>query len=1099
MQCPRCHEATPVGAIRCEKCNTSLDLEGETATSADGKGWDLRTTQTGSGMIISSLSHALQPGHILGGRYEILQVLGQGGMGAVYTAMDREVDRVVALKVIRPDLADHPDIVQRFKQELILARQVTHKNVIRIFDLGDTEGTKFISMEYIEGRDLKSIQAERGKLPPEEAAGIIEQICHGLGAAHLEGVVHRDLKPQNIMVDKNGRVAVMDFGIARSIEMSGLTQTGALIGTPRYMSPEQAKGEEIDSRSDLFSLGLIFYELLTGKIPYEAATSFGSLLKRTQEHARPPIDLDPAIPKFMNDIVVRCLEIDLQRRYASAQEILRDLEMRHGTKTDIITRVTQPFGILRKSQMKWAVPAIALIVLIVGGVVFQEKFFAPAAKPKSVGPVVSLAIIPFRNASGDPSLDWLGSSLAEWLTTDVGQSSSLRTVPSERLHQILQDLRITADSNMDSSTLRRLAEFSNAQMVVWGEYAKLGEQIRIDATLRDLKKDSTQTVKAETPNQAALPGAVDRLAQAIRENLSLSESAIKQLQAQAFKPTSKSLQALRDYSEGLGFSRQGKNLEARKRFEAAIKEDPEFALAYARLGQVLADLGYDNAAEQACRKAVELSDRLPPQEKYGIAAGYALVRKDYAKAIESYENLVKVLPEDGEIRFTLARLYEDAGSFDKAREHYGKVQQQDPKSADSLLALGRVENKSGNPQRGLEYLNRALPLAIQIGNAEAKATILHAIGVTYWLLKNQDEALHNYQESLALKRQIGDKRGMAVSLNAIAQIQERLGKQDLALKSYEEALQLRREIGDRTGEGDSLINLGAFYHDRGQHDQALKLNKKALLIQRELGNEENQGLCLNNIGSSYSYKGQFEDAATYFQQALQLREKTKRPEEIAETLHNLGETNTYMGQYDRALSYYLRALELCRDSGDKREAAVQSSSIGTLFLYQGRLGAAVSSKQDALKIFRELGDRSFFMVEILSTYAEALIQAGRSEEAQKSLDEAMALARQLKNDAFVSQITNLQGDAAFYRRDYQSARDLYQRSLQIASRAGDRGKMLDSRFDLARLDVNEGRNQVKTNSTDPAIIWSTSDLSRSAQINILDIRGTNSRASATRP
>ncbi len=1058
MECPECHVATPAGSIRCPKCSTPLDPGSAPTATIDMGACDLRThTEPETG--ISGPAHALQPGHVLGGRYEILQMLGQGGMGAVYKARDREVDREVALKVIRPDLAGHPDLTRRFKQELILARQITHKNVIRIFDLGEAEGTKFISMEYIDGRDLKNIRAERGKLPPEEAAGIIEQVCHGLEAAHAEGVIHRDLKPQNIMMDKHGRVAVMDFGIAHSKDTSGLTQIGTLVGTPAYMSPEQAKGEEVDARSDLFSLGIIFYELLTGQSPYEASTPYGMLLKRTQQPARPPIELDPTIPKYINDIVVRCLEIDTQRRYASAQEIARDLEARHGPRTDITTLRQPWFQTVRQFPMKWIASGLALVLILIVGLVFRGKIFSTAVKPTPAGPVVSLAIIPFRNASGDPSLDWLGSSLAEWLSTDVGQSSSLRMVSSERLHQVLQDLRITADTNLDARTLRRLAEFSNAQTVVWGQFARMGEQVRIDATLYDLKQERTAALKTEAPNQGALPAAVDRLAQAIRENLSLSESAVKELQAQSFMPTSKSLLALRNYNEGLQLLRQGKNLEAQKQFQAATKEDPEFALAYAKLGQTLARLGYDNEAEQASRKAVDLSDKLPLHEKTRILAGYAQVKMDYAKAIESYEKLAKALPEDAEIQFNLAQLNEQAGLFDKAREHYSRVLERDPKSVDALLARGRVENKSGNPQGGLDYLNRALTLAIQLENEEGKAAVLQAIAIAYRLLNKDDEALRNYQESLAIKRRLGDKRGIAASLDPIAQIQERLGRPDLALKSYEEALQLEREIGDRVGLGETLINLGGFYHDRGQHDQALILIKEALKIQRELGNEEYQGLCLNNIGSSYFVKGQYEDAATYFQQALQLREKSKHPDEIAETVHNLAETNANMGLYDRALSYYLRALELYRGTGDKRGTAIESSSIGTLFLYQGRYGAAVSSKQDALKTFQELGDRSFWMVEILSSYGDALIQAGRSDEAQKCLDEAMSLTRELKNDAFVAQILNYQGDVPFIRGDYKSARDLYQRALQTASRAGDRGKVLHCRFDLARLAVKEGHTQ----------------------------------------
>ena len=1058
MQCPQCRHINPAAATRCEKCNVPLDFEGMTATSGVAEGWSIRTPAEG-GTTLAGSSQALQPGHVLGGRYEILELLGQGGMGAVYKARDREVDRLVALKVIRPELAGHPDVLRRFKQELILARQVTHKNVIRIFDLGEAEGAKFISMEYIDGRDLKSIHAERGKLQPEEAAEIIEQVCLALDAAHAEGVIHRDLKPQNIMVDKHGRVVVMDFGIARSRELSGLTQTGDLVGTPEYMSPEQAKGEEIDSRSDLFSLGIILYELLTGISPYEATTPVVALLKRTQERAVPPDKLDPAIPKFMNDIVVRCLEIDPQRRYASAQEILQDLEARHGPRRGITTLHMPRFRMVEEFPTKWIAPGLALIMLLTIGLVFRGKIFAPAVKPKPSGPTISLAILPFRNASGDPSLDWLGSSLAEWLSTDVGNSSYLRTVSSDRLHQILHDLRITADSTPDPDTLRRLAEFSNAETVVWGQYAKLGEQIRIDATLRDLKQDRTTTLKAEAPNQGALPEAVDRLAQAIRENLALSSSEMKELQAQAFKPTSKSLPALRDYNEGLQLLRQGKNLEAQKRFEAATKEDPEFALAYAKLGQTYANLGYDNEAEQASRKAVDLSESLPPQEKYRIVASHAQIMKDYPKAIEAYENMAKVLPDDTHVQFILAGLYEDTSAFDKARERYTQVLKADPKHVEALLGMGRVEIRSGNPQGGLEYLNRALTLAIQLDNLEEKAAILQAIGVAYKLLNRQDEALRNYQESLAIKRRIGDKRGIAASLNNIAQIQERLGNSEPALKSYQEALQLRREIGDKKGVGDTLIDLGGFYQERGQHDHALSLLKESLQIQRELGNETNQGLCLNNIGSSYSFKGQYDDAATYFQQALQLREKSKFPNEIAETVHNLADTAANMGQYNQALAYYLRALELYRSAGDKRGAAFESACMGTLFAYQGRYGAAVNAKQEALNTFRELGDRSSWMFEVLSGYGDALAQAGRGEESQKSFDEAMSLARELKNDAFVAQILNYQGDSFFYRGNLKSARSLYEQAMEVASHTTDRGKVLISKFNLAKAAVKEGRSQ----------------------------------------
>jgi len=1056
MQCPQCRHINPAAATRCEKCNVPLDFEGMTATSGVAEGWSIRTPAEG-GTTLAGSSQALQPGHVLGGRYEILELLGQGGMGAVYKARDREVDRLVALKVIRPELAGHPDVLRRFKQELILARQVTHKNVIRIFDLGEAEGAKFISMEYIDGRDLKSIHAERGKLQPEEAAEIIEQVCLALDAAHAEGVIHRDLKPQNIMVDKHGRVVVMDFGIARSRELSGLTQTGDLVGTPEYMSPEQAKGEEIDSRSDLFSLGIILYELLTGISPYEATTPVVALLKRTQERAVPPDKLDPAIPKFMNDIVVRCLEIDPQRRYASAQEILQDLEARHGPRRGITTLHMPRFRMVEEFPTKWIAPGLALIMLLTIGLVFRGKIFAPGSKPAQ--PAISLAILPFRNASGDPKLDWLGTSLAEMLSTDVGQSSHLRMVSSDRLHQILHDLQISPDSTLDPNTLRRLAEFSSAETVVWGQYARFGDQIRIDAKLQDLKYDRTAALKAEAPNEKAVPEAVDRLAEAIRQNLTLSPAIVKELQTQSFKSSSKSLPALRYYNEGLQLLRQGRYLEAQKQLQASIQQDPEFALAYSRLAQADANLGYDNEAEQAARKAVDLSEALPPQEKYRIVASHAGIMKDYPKAIEAYENLAKASPGDSDVQFALGSLYEETGAFQKAREHYAAVLKADPQSVEALWKMGCVEIEGDNPQGSLDYLNRGLTLSIELENDEKKALILQAIGNAYQLMNKPEEALRNFQESLAIQRRLGQKRGVAASLNGMAQVYSLLGKPDAALASFNETLKVEQEMGAKKEAGNTLIDLANFYEDRGQHDQALKMYKESLEIQRDAGDETNQALCLNNIGNCHFSKGDYEDALTYYQQALQLREKLKVPNEIAETVHNLAETNVKLGQYDQALSQYLRALDLHRSAGDKRTAAIDSYGLGTLYGHQGRYGAALNSEQEALKTFRELQDRSPTMADILGSYGGALAEAGRCEEGQKTLDEALSLARELKSQPRVAQTLNFQGDSAFYRGDFKSAQTLYGQALQAASHTKDRDQVQASKIGLAKVAMREGRSR----------------------------------------
>src|SRR5580704_12735717 len=403
MDCPQCGLPNQSGVIACAKCRTPLPFgpAGVTSPSAgtflpdqtitNGPATDV-PLGTGAGASQAHLSEsALEVGSVLGSRYEILQQLAEGGMGTVYKVYDLELERVVALKVIRPELAQTVEVLSRFKQELIIARQVTHRNVSRIYDLAEAEGVKFITMEFVEGQSLSALLQEKGKFAPEQAAGVIVQVCRALEAAHAEGVIHRDLKPQNIMLDAHDRVVVMDFGIARSIAIGSMTQTGVVLGTPAYMSPEQAKGEELDARSDLFSLGIIFYELLTGGPPYKAETALEALYKRATEHARPPVEVAPQIPKPLSDIAVRCLEIDKGKRYASATEILTDLETWAGTRVGATAR---PAGKkLLAVRLGWI--ALGVIVVLAGGaLLFRDKLF-------SVKPVVhrevSVLVADFAN------------------------------------------------------------------------------------------------------------------------------------------------------------------------------------------------------------------------------------------------------------------------------------------------------------------------------------------------------------------------------------------------------------------------------------------------------------------------------------------------------------------------------------------------------------------------------------------------------------------------------------------------------------------------------------------------------------------------------
>ena len=1094
MECSHCHASNPPTASRCAQCDTPLQTDVATAVTLPAAGTaEMTAPDPGDetvGVAVSSpndetvgvaaaspedatlavaegWSHPspaapvslspLLPRSFLGTRYEILSLLGEGGMGAVYKARDRELDRIVALKVIRPEMAAHPEVLSRFKQELILARKVTHRNVIRIFDLGEVGGTKFITMDYVEGQDLKGLVKTKGRLQVEEIVQIVKQVCLALEAAHTEGVVHRDLKPQNIMVDRQGKVYVMDFGIARSVEPGGMTQTGMLVGTPEYMSPEQVRGEHVGPQSDIFALGLILYELLTGKMPFDAPTAQASMFKRTKEPARLAAQVDPNVPPFLSEVTRKCLEIDPQRRYLSTRDIAHDLEtwIQGTSKVPWSGKITS-FLPRSFSWTKHGLGAAVIFVLVVlGGFGLRARF--PAKPQTQAGPVVSLAILPFRNSSGDQSLDWLGESLAQMLSTDVGQSASLRVVSPEHISQTVRDLRILPSTLFDPPTVKRLADFSNADTVVWGQYAKFGDQIRIDATVQDFKRAHTAKL-TESANEKDTLAAVDRLAGQIRGNLALSSNLIKELQGQSFKPSTTSLSSLRDYDQGVQLARQGNFLDAQRQFDAATKEDTNFALAYSGLAEAYAQLGQEDEAERFSQKAVGLSDKLPAPEKYLILAKHQTILKSYPQAIEAYENLVKASPENADALFALADLYEKSSQFDKAKDAYAKVLTLDPKRVDGLLAMGRVEIKSGNDQGGLEYLTRAQGMAVEFGNDEEKAQILQAMGIAYSDLTKWEDALRSFQDSLAIKRRLGLKKGIADSLETIAQTEEPLGKPDLALKDYSSALDSYREMGDKADAARVLNDLADFYNNRSQYDKALALYKQSLQIQVDLGNESDQGLVLNSIGNTYLSMAHYDDARTYFEQALQLREKLKVPGDIADTVHNLAETSTKLGQYDRALQLYLRALDLRRSVGDNRSAAIESAGMGTLFGYQGRYGAALSSEEDALKTFRQTKETGFWLAEILGAHGNALAQVGRGDDAQKSFDEALTVARGLKNQAQEAALLGYEGDNLSYRGDYKSAAPLYDQALQAASHTTDARLTLLAQMNLAKLAVQQGRS-----------------------------------------
>ena len=307
--CPKCNASNPDTVKFCGECGTPLLSHSDIDVT--------ETMETPKGELTS--------GMIFAGRYQIIDKLGKGGMGQVYRVLDKKLNEEIALKVIKPEIAIDKNTVERFSNELKIARKIGHKNVAKMFDLNEEKGTHFITMEYVRGEDLKKLIRKMGQLSVGQAIPIAAQICEGLAEAHRLGIVHRDLKPQNVMVDEEGNARIMDFGIARSIETKGITGAGVMIGTPEYMSPEQVEGKEVDQRSDIYSLGIILYEMVTGRVPFEGDTPFTIGVKHKSEKPKDPKELNAQIPDDVNNVILRCLEKERENRHQSAGELQREL------------------------------------------------------------------------------------------------------------------------------------------------------------------------------------------------------------------------------------------------------------------------------------------------------------------------------------------------------------------------------------------------------------------------------------------------------------------------------------------------------------------------------------------------------------------------------------------------------------------------------------------------------------------------------------------------------------------------------------------------------------------------------------------------------
>ena len=761
----------------------------------------------------------LQTGRVIANRYEVLELLGQGGMGAVYKAQDRELGRAIAIKTIRTDLAEDTEVLQRFKQEIIVARQVTHKNVIRIYDLCEDAGLRFITMEYIEGEDLNKYVKRCGKLPIHETVEIMLQVCRALEAAHGEGVIHRDLKPQNIIRQNNGRVLVMDFGLARSAETESLTVAGTLLGTMRYMSPEQANGRALDLRSDLFTLGIIFYELLTNKTPYEADSAIASLVKRSQQRAVPPMDVDPTVPAVLSDIVRKCLEPLPADRYQSAPEIIRDLEAWRGGASTLMQLPSSAAARLQPPSRRKAgiIAALVAIAVLVPLAWMWKEHRTPAAPSKPI----TILIGDFANHTSDSVFE---GTLEPALSVAMEGASFISSYNRAQAHKIGAQLR-PGSTAIDESLAQLIAAREGINVVLDGTIESSGSQYTL--TVKAVEASDGHEIATETAQVSDKSGvlpAVTSIADKLRKDLG-DKHIDTSLEKETY--TASSLEAAHEYAQGqLAAQQSGKYDEAIDHYQKAIKLDPSMGRAYAGLAVVYQNQGKRDLAEENYKLALQRLDRMTDREKYRTRGGYYLTARKPQLAFDEMTALVKAYPSDSVGIANLALAYFYRRDMNAALEYGRKSIEIFPKNVPQRNNVGLYAMYAGQfdaaiqEQRAVLELNPAYPTAF-VG-----------MGLSQLALDQPDAATDTFKKLAAL-----NPGSASIASLALADVALYQGRTSQAMATLTAGIAADMAAGDKGSAAlkhiamaDALLSLGRLPQASSEAQTAISLSKDDAVV-----------------------------------------------------------------------------------------------------------------------------------------------------------------------------------------------------------------------------------------------------------------------------
>jgi serine/threonine protein kinase/tetratricopeptide (TPR) repeat protein len=951
----------------------------------------------------------LATGVMFAGRYQVIEELGHGGMGRVYKVFDNKIREKVALKLIKPEISVDRDTIARFSNELKLARRIRHKNVCGMFDLGEVEGTHFITMEYIHGEDLKSMIRMMGTLGIGTVLSIGEQICDGLTEAHRLDIVHRDLKPQNIMIDKGGNVKIMDFGIARSLSEKGITGTNVTIGTPEYMSPEQVEAKDTHPQSDIYSLGVILYEMATGRVPFEGDTALSIAMKQKGEMPQDPQKLNPGIPDDLSLVILKCLEKKEEKRYQTATELRSALEKieKDIPTTDRFVPKTKPVTsreiTLKFMPKKLLIPGLVFLAIVV--VVFVLWRVVSSKKPSS--PITGsgqpiLAVLYFENKSGDKKLDFWRSALPELLITDLSQSKYMRVVPADEMLTVLRKLGLAEALEYSSVDIGKVVAQTRATHVLRGSFIKAGESIIITAGLQKPGTGETpSTLRLEARSENDIIPKVDELTRQVKDGLNFtSAQKATDIEKEANKITTSSPEALRYYLEGRRYVWKIEYDRAIPFLQKAVEIDPEFGMAFRTLALVS---GYPKS-QGYLKKALELSSRLPENEKLNIEAYLFLVEENYAEAIRAYKKVLETYPGDMVGHENLASAYLGAGDIDKSIENLE-------------LTVKNTRTALGVRDLAVSYMCKGLYQKAEdicrsfLQNVEDNAYLRFALSCSYLCRRQFDLAVAEAESAYLLDPQMKHHMGWVL-----------LSKDDIA------------GADKFLGGTEVLLARGRF-------------NENISLCQRNIeglkGSKQNEANAYRGLARAFEKAGRYRDAYQAFVHYLELSAENRRsaagsglpylPSEQKDDLFTKARIQTEMKSFNEAQKTAEELKSLVEKGINPTEQRFNNYILGLIELGKSDSRKAVVFFNRACGLLGpEYPGEEFNHALYFDGLAQALYTSGDLDQARREYEKItlLTMGRVLHGDIYAKAYYML-GRIAEHKGERIKAREQYRKFLDL--------------------------------------------------------------------